>query len=90
MSNHDRFVRKDTLTSPARRMFVVTPHATNEIKPLPKALRFNAAGNVTLRAVDDTADVTIAVTVGMVLNVRVKHVRATGTTVAANSIHALA
>ena len=77
-----------TLSAPARRMYVVTPHATNPISPLPKALRFNAAGNVVLRAVDSEADVTITVAAGETLAVRASHIRVTGTTVAAGSIHA--
>ncbi|MFN3991237.1 MAG: hypothetical protein ACK4IS_13375 [Erythrobacter sp.] len=80
--------RDHTLSAPARRMFVVTPHATNPISPLPKGLRFNAAGNVVLRAVDSDADVTITVAAGEIIPVRVSHVRVAGTTVAAGSIHA--
>lgn len=70
-----------TLSAPARRMFLITPHPTNAIDPLPKALRFDSDGDVVLRAVDSDADVTITVRAGEELAVRALHIRASGTTV---------
>lgn len=68
------------LSAPARRAFAITPDNTNEIDPLPKAVRFNTAGTVALRAVDSAADVSLTVAAGEVLALRVSHIRATGTT----------
>lgn len=71
----------DDVDNPARQMFLITPHATNEIDPLPKAIRADSAGTVALRAVDSTADVTVTMAAGEVLAVRAQYVRVTGTTV---------
>lgn len=79
---------QDTVSAPARGMFVITPHATNEVSPLPKAIRANGAGDVVLRAADSGADVTVTMAAGEVLAVRAKYVRVTGTTVAV--LHGLA
>jgi hypothetical protein len=85
----DKFdTMSDTPERPGREMFLITPHATNPITPLPKALRFDGAGTVTLRAVDSGADITINVAAGEVLDVRAAYVRAAGTT--ATPIHGIA
>ncbi|MDZ7588222.1 MAG: hypothetical protein U5J78_03345 [Parasphingorhabdus sp.] len=70
----------DSPTAPARRAFAIAPHATNEIDPLPKAIIVGGDGNIALRAVDSTADVTIAVKAGQVLPVRAQYIRVAGTT----------
>jgi len=80
--------QQNTVSSPARQMFALTPHDTNPVDPLPKALRFDAAGTVVLRAVDSDADVTLEVAAGEVLDVRALYVRDTGTD--AITIHGLA
>ena len=78
----DRFESQiDSLTQPARNAFTITPHASNEIDPLPKALFVGNGGNVTLRAADGGADVVFKnVPSGGYLMVRARYVRATGTT----------
>lgn len=78
----------DSVIAPARRIFAITPHATNPIDPLPKAIRANEAGTIALRSVDAAADVTLTVAAGEILPVRALHVRASGTTVV--NIHGLA
>ena len=80
----DRFdTQLDSLSQPARRAFAITPHATNEIDPLPKAIYVGTGGHVTLRAADGTADVVFRnVASGQILDVRARHVRASGTTAA--------
>lgn len=84
----DQFQNKaDELTSAARRMYAITPHATNEIDPLPKAIRCDVGGTVALRAIDAAADVTITMSAGEVLPVRAQFIRATGTTA---TVHGLA
>ena len=70
----------DSAADPARRAFAITPSDAAELSVLPKALLIGGAGTVALRAVDSTADVTIAVQAGQLLPVRVQFVRATGTT----------
>lgn len=77
----------DTVTAPARQMFAITPHATNALDPLPKAIRCNVGGTVALRAVDSGSDVSITMVAGEVLDVRVSHVRVSGTTA---TLHGLA
>lgn len=78
----DRFSSaSDTAVSPAREMFLITPHATNEIDPLPKAIRADGAGVIVLQAVGSGSDVTINVVAGERIDVRAKYIRASGTTV---------
>jgi hypothetical protein len=85
----DSFSRfSDSPSAPARRMFAITPHDTAEVDPLPKAIRADGDGTVTLRAAGSDADVTVTMTAGEILPVRARHIRAGGTTVAA--IHGLA
>lgn len=84
----DKFDGSDGVSAPGRKVFVITPHATNAVDPLPKAIRANGAGDITFRAVDSSADVTVTVAAGEVLDVRPLYIRATGTTVAV--IHGIA
>jgi hypothetical protein len=80
----DRFdTQIDTLSQPARDAFAITPHATNEVDPLPKAIFVGTGGNITLRAADSGADVVFRnVASGQILDVRARFVRASGTTAA--------
>lgn len=85
----DSFSRfSDSPSAPARRMFDITPHDSAEVDPLPKAIRADGEGTVTLRAAGSDADVTVTMTAGEILPVRALHIRAAGTTVA--GIHGLA
>jgi hypothetical protein len=72
----------DSVSAPARDMFLITPHASNAVSPIPKAIRANGAGDVVLRAIGSSADVTVTMAAGEVLSVRAQYVRASGTTVA--------
>lgn len=78
----DRFENQsDSLSLPARTAFGITPHATNEIDPLPKAIFVGTGGNIMLRAVDSTTDVLFKnVSSGQILDIRVRFIRANGTT----------
>ncbi|HZV17992.1 MAG TPA: hypothetical protein VFF84_04795 [Sphingobium sp.] len=80
----DRFDSQiDSLTQPARQAFAITPHATNEIDPLPKAIYVGTGGDITLRAADGQADVVFKnVAAGQIIDVRVRYIRAAGTTAA--------
>lgn len=83
----DEFYGQNSVTTPALKMWNITPHDTNPISPIPKALRFNAAGQVTLRALQSDSDVTITVAAGEVLDVRALYIRDTNTD--AIAIHGL-
>jgi hypothetical protein len=78
----DRFdTQTDSLSQPARDAFAITPHASNEIDPLPKAIFVGTGGHITLRAADATTDVVFKnVASGQILDVRARYIRATGTT----------
>ncbi len=80
----DRFENLiDTPSQPARLAFAITPHATNAIDPLPKAIYVGTGGDLVARAVDGGADVTFKnLQPGQILDVRMSHIRATGTTAA--------
>jgi len=78
----------DSPDAPARNASVVTPHDTNALANVSKALYIGGAGNIAVRLVDDASDVTFAgLSAGSILPVRASHVRLTGTT--ATSIVAL-
>ena len=84
----DKFQYSDAVSCPARKAAAVTPHDTNALADVPKALYVGAAGNVACRLIDDSADVTfVGVPAGAILPIRVSHVRSTSTT--ATSIVAL-
>jgi len=68
----------DTPDHPASRIFDITP--ANSDLPVPtKAIFVGGAGNLVLIALNDTAQVTLAVGAGAIIPVRARQVR-TGTT----------
>lgn len=70
----------DSASSPARNCFAITPSDSTDIAVVTKALYVGTGGNVVLRTLDGQADVTFAnVPAGALLPVRVRAVRATGT-----------
>lgn len=82
-SSFDRLNRSgDSVSSPARAAFAVTPHNTEALPRLPKALMIGIGGTLTLRAVDAVSDVTVTVVAGQIVPIRASHVRATGTSAA--------
>lgn len=70
----------DQASDPARRAFAIIPNDTTELAITPKALLVGAAGNLVLRAIDSTDDVTIAALAGQIVPVRASFIRSTGTT----------
>lgn len=70
----------DATDYPAKSVVAVSPSDANDLAFVCKALLCTVAGNVSIIAQEDTAPVTIPLTVGQLLPVRVKRVRATGTT----------
>ena len=71
----------DSPISPSSLAYAITPHDTNPLITVTKAIYVGVAGNVTLRAINSAADVTYRnVPTGAYLTVRASHVRAAGTT----------
>lgn len=74
----------DAVSAPATRGVAVAPHDTNALADVPKALFVGTGGDVVMRGMNDTADVTFKnLASGSVLPFRAKFVRATGTTASA-------
>ncbi|RJY10305.1 hypothetical protein D6201_08900 [Aurantiacibacter aquimixticola] len=66
----------DSLTSPAKHAFTITPHETEELPLTAKALYVGEGGSLVLRAVDSGEDVELVnVPSGTVLPIRTKAVR---------------
>jgi hypothetical protein len=59
---------------------VFTPHDTNEVPFIPKAISVNVSGIVRLRGAGATADCDIYIAAGVPYPVRARFIRATGTT----------
>jgi hypothetical protein len=79
-SDFDRFDNfADTLTSPARIAFAITPSDTASLTILPKAIVSGTSGTVTLQAADSDNDVVISCVAGQTLPIRARYIRATGT-----------
>lgn len=71
----------DSLISPARQAFAVTPKDTQDLTLFTKAIYIGTGGNVVLRTIGSDADVTFTnVQSGSILDVRCTAVRASGTT----------
>jgi len=71
----------DAVSAPATRAVAVSPHDTNPLPDLPKALYVASGGTITMRGVGDAADsVWSNVADGTILPFRASHVRASGTT----------
>ncbi|KUO53190.1 MAG: hypothetical protein APF82_00965 [Sphingomonadales bacterium BRH_c42] len=71
----------DSVISSSRNPYAITPHDTDPLPIVPKAIFVGTAGDVTLRGVNGEADVTFRnLVAGYELCVRASHVRATGTT----------
>lgn len=73
----------DRVSAPATRGVAVTPHDSNPLADIPKALFIGTGGVVTARGVNGAADTVFRnVPSGSLLPFRASHVRATGTTAA--------
>lgn len=75
--------RADTVSAPATRCVAVTPHDSNALSEIPKGLYVGTGGDLAIEPAGGGGAVTLAnVADGSVLPVRVRIVRATGTTAA--------
>lgn len=73
--------RADSVSAPALRARAVTPHDSNALPDVPKALYVGSGGTITMRGSGDSADsVWTNIASGSTLPFRPSHVRATGTT----------
>lgn len=73
----------NSLISPASSSFAIVPHDSEEQPSITKAIYVGTGGDVSLRLADDASDrVFRNVADGSILDLRVRFVRATGTTAA--------
>lgn len=71
----------DNGLAPSRAPYAVTPHDSQMLTQVPKGIYVGSGGNVTLRGVDATSDVTYYnLPDASYIAVRALYVRATGTT----------
>lgn len=72
-----------SLDSPAQKAFAITPDDNNDLPITTRALYTGKGGTLVCILADDSAEVTFtALPAGQVLPIRVRRVRATGTTAA--------
>ena len=72
----------DAPSAPATRVLAVTPHDTNPLAEIPKALYVGTGGALVLQGVSGTDATLTNVADGSILPIRTKFIRATGTTAA--------
>lgn len=73
----------DSLIAPAMDCFAINPDDSADISQATKAIYVGTGGDIVLRAIDSTSDVTFRNVIGgSILDVRVRAIRATGTTAA--------
>lgn len=73
----------DQVSAPATRAVAVTPHDSNALTDIPKALFVGTGGTIAMRGVNGASDQSWKnVPSGSVLPFRAQYIRATGTTAA--------
>jgi hypothetical protein len=73
----------DSISAPATRTVAVTPHDSNALGDIPKALYVGTGGTIVMRGVRGTVDQSWKnVPSGAILPFRAQYVRATGTSAA--------
>lgn len=73
----------ESLTAPAKAAFSIIPDDSEDLPVLARALYVGTGGDLVLRAVDSDADaIFVNLPAGTILPVRVRAVRATGSTAA--------
>jgi hypothetical protein len=74
-------LEENPVDAPATRTVAVSPHNTNELVDIPKALYVGTGGNVEITGVDDINPIVwYNVPSGAILPIRARLVRAAGTT----------
>ncbi|AKQ40996.1 hypothetical protein CP97_01420 [Aurantiacibacter atlanticus] len=78
----DKFAEyRDNPMAPAKHCFEITPHDTQTFALVTKAIYVGAAGDITLKPLDSSADVVFRnLPEGSFIDVRATAVRTTGTT----------
>jgi hypothetical protein len=80
----DRFEFSRGVSAPAAKAVAVTPHDSNELADVTRALYVGGAGNAVVQFGDDSATVTLTgLQAGAVYPFRVRKVLSTGTTATA-------
>jgi hypothetical protein len=74
--------RADHVSAPATSCVPVTPHDTNPLPSVPKALYVGTGGDIVIRGPHGADATFVGVPSGTVLPVRAAYVRASGTTAA--------
>lgn len=70
-----------SITAPASSAYVITPSDVSAIDPLPRAIRVGTGGDIIIRAMGSSVDVTLKnVADGETIPIRCQYIRATGTT----------
>lgn len=76
----DKYSDVDSVMASGRKGFAITPHDSTELALTPKAVWVGGAGNLVVRLVDDSADITISgIAAGTLLPIRPKLVKTTST-----------
>ena len=76
----DKYSDVDSVMASGRKGFSITPHDSTELALTPKAVWSGGVGNLVVRLVDDSADITISgVAAGTLLPIRPKLVKTTST-----------
>jgi len=71
----------NSLNAPASRCFAIAPDDIAELAEVPKALYVGSGGDIVVRPLDGQEDVVFRNTIsGSIIDIRVRAVRATGTT----------
>lgn len=77
----DNYSLQKEVDSPARSALVITPHDSNELATVSRAIYVGGTGDIAVILLDDSSAVTlVGVPAGTVLPVRAKIVKSTGTT----------
>ena len=80
--SHDQYANAaNSLIAPSADCFAIVPDDTQELAKASKAIYIGTGGNVVLKAVDSEDFVTFRnIVSGSILDIRVRAIRATGTT----------
>lgn len=79
----DKYSDVDSVMASGRKGFAITPNDSTELALTPKAVWVGGAGNLVVRLIDDSADITISgIAAGTLLPIRPKLVKTTSTATA--------